>query len=55
MKNIKWYQYFGVGSFVAGWLACSLPDGKVTRAEIEELMTGIFDILGITEIKVELE
>ena len=53
MKNFKWYHYFGVGSFVAGWLASSLPDKKITRAEIDELMNGIFNMLGITEIKIE--
>jgi len=53
MKNFKWYQYFGVGSFIAGWLASSLPDGKITRAEIDQLMNGIFDMLGIEDIKIE--
>ena len=55
MKKLKWYQYLGVGSFIAGWLGRSLPDGKITRPEIEELMNGIFDMLGITEIKLDLE
>ena len=53
MKNFKLYQYFGVGSFIAGWLASSLPDGKITRAEIDQLMNGIFDMLGIEDIKIE--
>lgn len=53
MENIKWWQYFGIGSYIAGWIARALPDGVIKRAEIEELVQGILDMLNITEIKIE--
>ena len=54
-KKIKlnWWQYFGVGSFVAGWIARAAMDGKITRFEIDELITGILDMLGLQEISIE--
>jgi len=52
MKNLKWWQYFAVGSFIAGWLARSLPDGKITRAEVDELISGVFSMLGVDDITI---
>ena len=37
--KLNWWQYFGVGSFVAGWIARAAMDGKITRIEIDELIT----------------
>lgn len=51
--KIRWYQYFGLGSFIAGWIAKSVVDGVISRAEIEELVQGCLDMLGISEIKIE--
>ena len=51
--RISWFQYLGIGSFVAGWLARACADGKITREEIEELITGVLDMLGLEEISVE--
>ncbi len=52
-KKIRWWQYFAVGSFIAGWVARSLPDGVIKRSEIEELIQGILDMLGVDEIRIE--
>ena len=53
MPKLKWWQYLSVGSFVAGWVGCSFMDGKISRAEINELVQGILDMLGVTEIVIE--
>ena len=53
MPRLKWWQYLTVGSFVAGWVGRSFIDGKITRAEIDELLQGILDMLGVTEIVIE--
>ena len=53
MAKLKWWQYLSVGSFVAGWVGRSLMDKKITRAEINELIQGILDMLDITEIMIE--
>ena len=50
--KIKWYQYLAVGSFVAGWVSRSLPDEKVTKAELQELLAGILELLGLEEIEI---
>jgi len=51
--KLKWWQYFGVGSFIAGWIGRACMDGVIKRAEVEELLEGILDMLGIEEIKIE--
>ena len=53
MPKLKWYQYLAVGSFVAGWVGRSFMDNKITRAEIDELINGILDMLGVTDIEIE--
>ena len=53
MAKLKWWQYLSVGSFVAGWVGRSFMDQKITRAEINELIQGILDMLGVTEIEIE--
>ena len=53
MQRIKWYQYFGVGAFVAGWIMRAAMDGKISRAEIEELIMGMLDMLGLEDISIE--
>ena len=50
--KIKWYQYLAVGSFVAGWVSRSLPDKKVTKDELEELLNGILEMLDMDEIEI---
>jgi len=52
MKKLQWWQYFAVGSFIAGWLARALPDGEISREEVDELLNGIFDMLGLDDIKI---
>ena len=52
MPKLKWWQYLAVGSFVAGWLTRALADGKVSRPELDELINGILDILGIEDITI---
>jgi len=42
-----------VGSFIAGWIGRACMDGVIKRAEVEELLEGILDMLGIEEIKIE--
>jgi len=53
MKRVKWYQYFAVGSFVAGWVVRASMDGKISRAEIEELVIGMLNMLEIEDIIIE--
>ena len=53
MPKIGWWQYLAVGSFVAGWVSRSLLDKKITRAEIDMLIQGILDMLGVEEITIE--
>ena len=53
MPKLKWWQYLSVGSFVAGWVGRSFMDGKISRAEIDELVQGILDMLGVAEIVIE--
>jgi hypothetical protein len=53
MAKLKWWQYLSVGSFVAGWISRSLIDKKITRAELNELIQGILDMLDIDEIVIE--
>ncbi len=52
MPKLKWWQYLAVGSFIAGWVARALPDGKISRAEVDELLNGILDMLGVGDIKI---
>ena len=51
--KIKWWQYLSLGSFIAGWVARALPDGVITRTEMEGLIQGILDMLGVDEIRIE--
>lgn len=51
--KLKWWQYFGMGSFIAGWISRAVMDGVISRAEIEELVTALLDMLGIDEIRIE--
>ena len=53
MKKVKWYQYFAIGSFVAGWIVRASMDGKISRAEIEELVINILNMLEIEDINIE--
>jgi len=50
--DLKWYQYFGVGAFVAGWFARAFVDGKITKDEQKELIVGIIELINV-EIDVE--
>ena len=43
--KIKWYQYFSIGAFVAGWLSRSAADGKITKAERLELANGLIEMI----------
>ena len=49
--KIKWYQYFSIGAFVAGWLAKALavqPGEKkptITAAERAELGHGLVEMI----------
>ena len=51
--KVSWWQYLGLGSFVAGWIARAAMDGKITRLEIDELITGVLDMLGLEDINIE--
>jgi len=51
--KISWWQYLGLGSFVAGWIARASMDGKITRVEIDELIMGVLDMLGLEDISIE--
>jgi len=51
--KVNWWQYLAIGSFVAGWISRTAIDGKITRVEIEELVTGILDMLGLEEISID--
>ena len=53
MPKLKWWQYLSCGSFVAGWIGHALIDGKISRAEIDMLIHGILDMLGVDEIVIE--
>jgi len=53
MPKLHWWQYLSVGSFVAGWIGHALIDGKISRVEINQLVNGIMDMLGVTEIVIE--
>jgi hypothetical protein len=47
MKKIEWYQYFGIGAYVAGWLAnasqrqAGEEKPVITKAEQQELANGL--------------
>ena len=49
--KIKWYQYFAIGAYVAGWVARALvvKDGEtaptITADERAELGHGLVDML----------
>ena len=51
MKKIKWYQYFGIGAYVAGWLAraIALQPGEtkpvITKEEQTELANGLIRMI----------
>lgn len=51
MKKIKWYQYFGIGAYVAGWVARSLalqPGEEkpvITKEEQTELAQGLITMI----------
>ena len=56
--KLSWFQYFAVGSFIAGWIAKALvpdPDGRIviTRAEMQELLDGVLSMLGMSEVVIE--
>ena len=43
--KIKWYQYFSIGAFVAGWFTKAAADGKISSEERIELANGLIDII----------
>ncbi|HUT00492.1 MAG TPA: hypothetical protein VMY59_09265 [Candidatus Thermoplasmatota archaeon] len=51
--KVNWWQSMTIAGFVAGWIARAAMDGKITRIEIDELITGILDMLGLQEISIE--
>jgi len=51
--KLSWWQSMTVAGFVAGWIARATMDGKITRIEIDQLITGILDMLGLEEISIE--
>jgi len=53
MRKISWWQYIALGSFVAGWIVRASIDGKISRVEIEELIMGMLDMLGLEDISIE--
>ena len=61
MRKIKWYQYFGIGAYVAGWMSRSiaLQPGEekpvITEAELKELVNGLADLIGeMFELEIKL-
>jgi len=58
LPKLSWWQYFAVGSFIAGWVARALipdADGRIviTRAEMQELLDGVLSMLGMNEVVIE--
>jgi len=43
--KIKWYQYFAIGSFVAGWFSKAAVDGKITNEERIELANSLTSLI----------
>jgi hypothetical protein len=49
--KVNWYQYLSLGFFVAGWISRAAIDGKISREEVNELVSGIFEMLGTEDIR----
>jgi len=50
--EFKWYQYFSLGAWIAGWFGRAFSDGIITKAEQKELIAGILEQVG-SDIKIE--
>ena len=51
-KELKWWMYFSVGAYIAGWIGRSFADGTITKEEQRELVMSLLDMLG-ADIQVE--
>ena len=56
VENVKisWWQYLSLGSFIGGWFGQAAIDGVITKLELNQLLTGIFQLLGLEKSGIEL-